>query len=240
MAASTINTDFIRKHPAQTVLTVLGLSGVVLIFLPYVNVDRWYVPVVTFLEGLEERNLFMIAFVGPFVVLPLFISAGYLRWVLTGGLSPWEGRLGYTLALLVVAPFLLLVIQAWWESDLLKDWDLFVFPALGLGAGGWFIIQEFRHGAPRTLTGLVAMQLVYLPFAVFWLASLIGALIGALYVKMSDVGVGAYLVPITVIVYTVQAALSVHGQPQKLFRLLPLVLVWVPWVGLCVWAWLEG
>ncbi len=37
MAASIINTDFIRKHPAQAVLTVLGLSGVVLIFLPFVD-----------------------------------------------------------------------------------------------------------------------------------------------------------------------------------------------------------
>ena len=34
---TTINTDFIRKHPAQLVLTVLGLSGVVLIFLPFVD-----------------------------------------------------------------------------------------------------------------------------------------------------------------------------------------------------------
>ena len=36
MATSMINTDFIRKHPAQAVLTVLGLSGVVLIFLPFI------------------------------------------------------------------------------------------------------------------------------------------------------------------------------------------------------------
>jgi hypothetical protein len=34
---SLINTDFIRKHQAQAVLTVLGLSGVVLVFLPFVD-----------------------------------------------------------------------------------------------------------------------------------------------------------------------------------------------------------
>ncbi len=225
-----------RLTTIQGVLTVLGLSGVVLIFLPYVNVDRWYVPVVSFLEGLEERNLFMIAFVGPFVVLPLFISAGYLRWVLTGGLSPWEGRLGYTLALMVVASFLLLVIQAWWESDLLKDWDLFVFPALGLGAGGWFIIQKFRHGALPTSTALVALQLAHLPFALFWLALLIGALIDG-EVSLSDIGTGAYLAFLTVLIYTAQAALSVCGQRRFLLRLLPLGLIWV--AG-SVWAWLEG
>ncbi len=34
MAASMINIEFIRKHPTQAVLTVLGLSGVATIFLP--------------------------------------------------------------------------------------------------------------------------------------------------------------------------------------------------------------
>ncbi len=82
MAASMINTDFIRKHPAQTVLTVLGLSGVATIFLPFIFSN---VPVEVFLEELDE--LFWLTLLGPFVVLPFFISAGYLRWVLTGGLS---------------------------------------------------------------------------------------------------------------------------------------------------------
>jgi len=45
MAASMINTDFIRKHPAQAVLTVLGLSGVATIFLPFIV---GYVPVEVF------------------------------------------------------------------------------------------------------------------------------------------------------------------------------------------------
>ncbi len=217
MAASMINTDFIRKHPAQAVLTVLGLSGVMAVFLPVVE-D--YVPVEYFFEQLEMLDPFggLALIVGPFVVLPFFISAGYLRWLLTGGLSRWEGWVGYALALIVVVPFLLTTIQGWWES--MRDWLFFAVPvALGLGAGAWFIVQNLRHQVRPgyfKLTALVAMQLAYLPFALFWLQYAI---------IVSDSG-EAYLAFSTVFVYTAQAALSVRGQPWLLLRLLPLGLVW--------------
>ncbi len=44
---------------------------------------------------------------------------------------------------------------------------------------------------------------------------------------MSDIGIGAYLAFLTVIVYTAQAVLSLRGQPRLWLRLLPLGLVWV-------------
>ncbi len=223
MAASMINTDFIRKHPAQAVLTGLGLSGVVLVFLPFFEGE---VPVEVFLEGLDE--LFWLVFLGPFVVLPFFISAGYLRWLLTGGLSRWEGGLGYALALIVVVPFSFLIIQEWWESELsVRD---LAFPALGLGAGAWFIVQNLRHQVRPgyfKLTALVAMQLAYLPFALFWLQYAI---------IVSDSG-EAYLAFSTVFVYTAQAALSVRGQPWLLLRLLPLGLVWAGGLAAGILAW---
>ena len=231
MAASMINTDFIRKHPAQAVLTVLGLSGVATVFLPFV----WdYVPVWFFLEKLEEQGIF--ALLGPCVVLPFFISAGYLRWVLTGGLSRWEGKLGYALALIVVFLLSVFIIQDWWESGFDGDeWLSNAYFPLGLGAGAWFIVQNLRHGAPLTLTALVALQLVYLPFALYWL--MIAILIGG---DASDIGIGAYLTLLAVIVYTAQAALSVLGQRRVLLRLLPLALIWVSAVALFVWTWIEG
>ena len=166
MAASMINTDFIRKHPAQAVLTVLGLSGVVLIFLPFMDGE---VPGEAFLDGLDEPG--QLALLGPCVVLPFFISAGYLRWVLTGGLSRWEGWVSYALALIVVVLFSFLIIQEWWELELsVRDLRFPAFLALGLGAGAWFVIQDLRHGASLTLTALVALQLAYLPFTLGWLA----------------------------------------------------------------------
>ena len=66
MAASIINTDFARTHVTQTVLTVLGLSGVVAVFLPFVY-D--YVPGEVFLEPLDldtcTRCPVEIALLGP-------------------------------------------------------------------------------------------------------------------------------------------------------------------------------
>ena len=85
--------------------------------------------------------------------------------LLTGGLSRWEGGFGYALVLIVVVPLSLVIIQDWWDSELsVRDFYFFGF-ALGLGAGAWFVIQNLRHKIPLTLTGLVAMQLAYLPFA---------------------------------------------------------------------------
>jgi len=234
MAASIINTDFIRKHPAQAVLTVLGLSGVATVFLPFISVfSSWAVPVEVFLEELEDQGTF--ALLGPFVVLPFFISAGYLRWVLTGGLSRWEGELGYALALIVVFLLSVFIIQDWWESGFDgEEWLIFAFLTLGgLGAGAWFIVQNLRHGAPLTLTALVALQLAYLPFALFWLMFLTTALIKG--DAFSIIGIGAYLTLLAVIVYTAQATLSVLGQRRVLLRLLPLALIWVSPVALFVW-----
>ena len=234
MAASMINTDFIRKHSAQAVLTVLGLSGVATVFLPFV----WdYVPVGFFLEQLEELDPFGIALiVGPVMVLPFFISAGYLRWLFTGGLSRWEGGLGYALALSVVALFSLSMIQDSRGSGFGVGFLIIASPALGLGAGIWFVIQNLRHGAPPTLTALVALQLAYLLFALGWLAVFpVTALIEG---DASEIGIGAYLAFLAVLVYTAQAALSVLEQRRVLLRLLPLALLWLSPVALFVWEWI--
>jgi hypothetical protein len=189
----------------------LGLSGVVLVFLPFVD----YVPMEHFLDDLGFFTL-----IGPCVVLPFAISAGYLRWLLTGGLSRWEAAVGYALALTVIVLLCLTALQVWWE------FDKFLGPvllALGLGTGAWFVIQNLRHGSPPTLTALVAMQLAYLPFALGWLAAFpIPALIEGDW----DIGIGAYLALLTVLAYTAQAVLSVYRPARLALRLLPLGLVW--------------
>jgi hypothetical protein len=226
MVTFAINTHFIRKRPAQAALTVLGLSGVVLVFLPFVYGE---VPVDVLFESLEDLNLLGAALVGPCVVLPLFISVGYLRWLSTGGLSRWEGRLSYALALIVVALFSLSIIQTWWESGFDEDLLLIAFPALGLGAGAWFVIQNLRHRASRTVMALVALQLAYLPFALFWLAFPVGALIKG--ESMLDMPIGSSLTLLTVVVYTAQATLTVRNRPRSLLALLPLGVVWVSGVG---------
>jgi hypothetical protein len=224
MVTFAINTRFAQKRPVQAVLTVLGVSGVILVFLPFIDN---YVPVEVFLENVDE--LFGLALVGPFVVLPLFISAGYLRWVLSGTLSHWESRLGYGLASVVLVLFSLLMIQVGWESGFDDDLLLIAFPAVGLGAGAWFVLQNVRHGAPAALTALQATQFAYLPFALFWLAFPVNAVIHG--ESMRDVPIGSFLTLLTVVVYTAQASLTVRNRPRPMLTLLPLGIVWVSGLG---------
>lgn len=222
-----INTHSLRKRPAQALLTALGLSGVALVFLPFIES---YVPVEFLLENLDE--LFVVVFVGPFVALPFFISAGYLRWVLSGTLSWWESGLGYALALIVHVLFSLLLIQMWWKSGFDEELLLIAFPAVGLGASVWFVLQNLRHGALAALTALQAMQLAYLPFALFWLALPVGAVIKG--ESMLDLPIGSSLTLLTVVVYTAQAALTARTPPRAMPALLPLGVVWVS--GVALWT----
>ena len=224
MATFAINTDFIRRHTVQMVLTILGFSGVVAVFFPFIY---GYIAVEFFLGGLDwdDELAGFLALLGSFVVLPFFISAGYLHWLFTTRLSRWETWLGYALALIVVVLLSLSMIQEWWKSYVVdKDILWLGCVLLGLGAGVWFVIKNLRHKTPLTLTALVAMQFAYLPFALFWLGLPIGELIEG---DTSSIGIGAYLAFLTVLVYTAQAALSVRGQSRLPLRLLPLGVVWV-------------
>ena len=207
MVTFAINTHFLRKRPAQAVLSVLGLSGVALVFLPFIDS---YVPMEVLLENLDE--LFWFVLVGPFVALPFFISAGYLRWVLSRTRSRWQTALGYALALIVHVLFSLLLIQMWWGSGFDEELLLIAFPAVGLGASVWFVLQNLRHGALAALTALQAMQLAYLPFALFWLALPVSALFKG--ESMLDIPIGSSLALLTVVVYTAQAALMARNRPR--------------------------
>jgi hypothetical protein len=234
MVTFAINTHFIRKRPAQTALTILGLSGVALVFLPFVDS---HVPIQALLDALDE--LLFLALLGPFVVLPIFIFIGYLHWVLSGKLSRWESNLGYGFALMVVVLFALAVMQDWRESGL-DMWPIFVFVAIGLGGGIWLVIQSLRTGSPSPCTALMAMQLAYLPFALGWLAVLPGSELIRDFDSILNLPIGPCLAFLTVLAYTVQIALSVRGQPRVALRLLPLGLAWLPWLGVLVSVWFES
>jgi hypothetical protein len=224
MVTFAINTRFAQKRPAQALLTALGLSGVVLVFLPFIDS---YVPVEVLLENLDELS--WVALVGPFVVLPFFISAGYVRWVISGTLSRWESGLGYALALIVLLLFSLLMIQMWWESGFDDELLLIALPAVGLGAGAWFVLQNVRHRAPVGLMALQAVQLAYLPFALFWLVFPVNAVINSK--SMLDIPIGSLLTSLTVVVYTAQTMLALRHQARPISAFLPLVVVWVSGLG---------
>ena len=221
MAASIINTDFIRTHRAQTVLTVLGLSGVVLAVWPFFDGDALVGELVESWDDARAALLY------PYAGLPFFIFAGYLRWLLTGHLSRVERGFGYALALVVIVLLSRLIKEVGWGPGWGDERWVLAFLALGLGAGTWFVIQNLRHGARSALTALVAMQLAYLPFALGWLVFFIDGEGSMFYIGI------AFL---AILVYTAQAALSVRGQSRLYLRLLPLGLVWVGGLAAGFWV----
>ncbi len=226
-----INTDFIRKHPAQAVLTVLGLSGVVLIFLPFVD-D--HVPATVFFDSLPPPlppfgfldELFW--WLAPFVLLPFAISAGYLRWLLTGHLSRAEAVAGYAFALLFACSLVLVEMVDSWGRPAASVLVKVVYLLIAFGAGAGFVIQSLRCATPPVPNALVAMQVVYLPLALYWVLFAFSE---------SSVQVGTYLAIVTVLAYSAQIVMAAKRSWHSLIFFVPLALVWV---GLLVWVWLEG
>lgn len=209
----------LRQHPTQAALTVLGLSAVATVFLPFVDT---YAPLRAVLDPPGD-DLFFRVLVGPCVVLPFFIFTGYVRWLLTGYLSRWERALGYALALIgaLGVPVLFFYDPSWPPRT--EDWLFLFFFLVPIAANAWFIAQSERNDTSSAPPALAAMQIVYLVFALFWLTNLITDH------WLDGPGSGAYLAAVTVLVYTLQAALLVRGKRWKLLKLIPLALVWGMW-----------
>ncbi|MDX1488231.1 MAG: hypothetical protein R3268_08530, partial [Acidiferrobacterales bacterium] len=157
----------------------------------------------------------------PFVLLPFAISAGYLRWLLTGRLSRGEGRIGYALALLAAGPLVLVELVDWWDSG--NHGQIVVYSFIAFGAGAAFVIQNLRTATPSVLNALTAMQVVYLPIAPFWIL---------LAWSGGRAQAGAYLAIVTVLAYGVQIVMAAKRPWQTLIFFVPWTLVWA---ALLVW-----
>ncbi len=230
IARSITNKSFIRTHPVQTVLTVLGLNGVLLIFLPFAARNREvYIPAVVFIEELP-LSLPPFVFFGalswwlaPFVLVPSAISAGYLRWLRIGQLSRGEEIAGYVFALLAACSIVLVeiadMVLRYQPVEIGDFYALIIF-----GAGALFVIQNARSTVSPVPNSLVAMQVAYLPFAIVWI----------LLVVIEDPRplVGWYLAVVTVLAYSVQIVLAAERPWQTLIFFAPLALAW----GLLIWV----
>lgn len=229
MTAFSINTEFIRNHPAQVVLTVLGLSGVVLVFLPF----TYDVPPMSVFFGLPPLPPFrgilnfdiIYWYVLPFALLPFAISAGYLRWLLTGRLSRREAGVGYALALAVACALVLVILVDWLDwitHPSLRfyrgsvSWPRLAYLLVAFSAGAGFIIQNLRHHAQAVPNALVAMQVVYLPPA-----------LPLIELGLDDPQIGWYLTIVPVVAYSAQIVIAAKRPWQALIFFVPLALLWV-------------
>ncbi len=214
MLMSVIKADFIRKHPAQTVLTVLGLSGVLLIFLPFTGS---YIPAGEFLVSLNPYDDFLVL-IAPCVILPFVISIGYLRWLLIGPLSRGEKITGYVFALLAAYSVLLIAIAEMLDDGQVGTDDFYFLSMFGVGPlfGALFVILNIRNTPASVPNALVAMQVAYLPFTIYWLLVAIGW----------GQEIGWYLAIVTVLVYSTQIVMVAKRIWYALIFFIPLILAY--------------
>ena len=114
----------------------------------------------------------------------------------------------------------------WWDGGTL--WQAVVYVLIAFGAGAGFVIQNLRSATPPVPNALVAMQVVYLPPALFFIV---------LALDWLGPQVGCYLAIVTALAYSAQIVMAAKRLRQALIFFVPLALVWA---GHFVWAWLEG
>ncbi len=180
----------------QIALTVIGLSGIILSFVPFAAgiapyelifveqyVDTWSLTFSSFL-------------VAPCVFLPILVSMGYVLWLITGRLPRWTMLASYVLAALFMcsslAGFIYIYIDESFDPNVLAMIVLF---ALSFTIVGWLSIRGIKQHS--TAGGLVAMQGVYAIQMTFWVM-----------VALDYFEIGAWLAVISLLAYLAQIALA--------------------------------
>ena len=188
-------------------LTVIGLSGVVLVFMPFaldyvpirdIDWDWWATP--------------HVALVLPCIVLPPVISLCYIQRHVSGRLPDWAVSGGYFLAAISAGAFLTALFRDFDRSD--GSLILVVGPFLIAFAGvAWLSIKGTNISL--AVGGLVAMQCVYATLIVFALA---------MAITWDRFQIGAWLGAVALLAYLAQITLVLRRPVFIAAILIPLVL----------------
>ncbi len=176
----------------QIALTVIGLSGIILSFVPFAS---GVAPYEVILDG---------PFVAPCVFLPILVSMGYVLWLITGRLPRWTMLASYVFAALFMcsslAGFIYIYIDDSFDPYVLAMIVLF---ALSFTIVGWLSIRGIKQHS--TAGGLVAMQGVYAIQMTFWVMY---ALEVDVQYALDLLEIGAWLAVISLPAYLAQMALA--------------------------------
>ncbi len=172
----------------QIALTVIGLSGIILSFVPFTSGIAPYEVI------LDEPFVDLWFLVAPCVFLPILVSMGYVLWLITGRLHRWTMLASYVFAALFMCSSLagFIYIDDSFDPYVLAMIVLF---ALSFTIVGWLSIRGIKQHS--TAGGLVAMQGVYAIQMTFWVM-----------VALDDFEIGAWLAVISLLAYLVQIALA--------------------------------
>ena len=174
----------------QIALTVIGLSGIILSFVPFTSGIAPYEAI------LDELFVDLWLLVAPCVFLPILVSLGYVLWLITGQLPRWTMLASYVFAALFMcsslAGFIYIYINDSFDPNVLAMIVLF---ALSFTIVGWLSIRGIKQHS--TAGGLVAMQGVYVIQMTYWVM-----------VALDDFEIGAWLAVISLLAYLAQIALA--------------------------------
>lgn len=174
----------------QIALTVIGLSGIILSFVPFTGSITPLTDVL--LDWDIADSIWLLA--APCIILPFPISIGYAFWLTTGRFPRWASMASYvSSALLAVSSLAGLVI----------DWDWALQGVLLFGAvlvgGVWLSIQGIQRES--MVHGLVLMQTVFIVPMTYWLV------LAFMYDGIKNLESGPWFGAVTLLTYLVQIAL---------------------------------
>ncbi len=175
----------------QIALTVIGLSGIILSFVPFTSGVAPYDVILNAL--IDDLDFWLL--VAPCVFLPILVSMGYVLWLITGRLPRWTMLASYVFAALFMCSSLagFIYIDDSFDPYVLAMIVLF---ALSFTIVGWLSIRGIKQHF--TAGGLVAMQGVYAIQMTYWV------LVALDY----DFQIGAWLAVISLPAYLAQIALA--------------------------------
>ena len=184
--------------------TVAGIAGITALFLPFTE----DISPVSFVVSLSSSDflfwhnlLFAITF-----FLPVFVSAAFVRWMISGLLSRTERAIAYVMSSMMALGILnfitsFLLPDFWNQSSNLpfcvRCWLILVIPLLLLLFGVYVVIKNLRNKEPKGVSAVMAMQIAYMSNALLCLT---------LYFERLQIG--AYFVVVTVGVYLTQIVMT--------------------------------
>ena len=192
-----------RERRLHGVLTLLGLCGIVLSFVPFALNT---VPVTDVLVDWEIWDWLAIAAL-PCIVLPVPVAVGYAIWLAKESVPGWMAIVAYSLSVVfAVAVLTSIATEVSFEADEIAG--LLIFVAAFAGAA-WVVVGKSGHLG--NVRGLVAMQCVYAVMMAYFLSVFAG-----------DYQLGAWLGLVTLLAYLAQVVLVVKPVASLLPFFVPL------------------
>lgn len=205
----------VRARLLDTALTVIGLCGVVLVFMPFA---QDYVPVADIEWTWSAAP--PVTLVLPCIILPTAISLGYFVVHLAGRLPRWASGTGWILAVMSAGAFLASMFRDLEASD--PSLISAIAPFLGaFASAAWLSMKGVKE--PGARGGLIAMQCVYVTLLVFAFA---------MAVTWGRFQVGAWFGVAAASAYLLQIAIALRRSLLILLMLAPLCMIWSVFTGM--------